>query len=140
MCWKGEGIYYRRNLVHCCTFQSIWFFSGKKIRTKVLTTENASWTNTSRKTRCDALSDDLKKTIYDFWISPENARPTANKKDIKRVRLGPKLYAESNETEDNNSTESNETEDNNSTTVQCLTKHKITILQQYRVKRNRRYQ
>ena len=35
----------------------------------------------------------MKKTIYDFWISPENARPAANKKDIKRVRLGPKLYS-----------------------------------------------
>lgn len=72
---------------------SQFLFSGKRIRTKVLTTENASWTYTSRKTKSDALSDDLKKTIYDFWISPENARSTANKQDIKRVRLGPKLYS-----------------------------------------------
>ena len=31
-----------------------------------------------------------------------------------------------------------ETEDNNSTTVQSQTKQKITIVQQYRVKQNRR--
>ena len=32
------------------------------------------------------------KLAYDFWISPESSRPTGNKKDIKRMRTGPKMY------------------------------------------------
>ncbi|CAG2251770.1 MAO [Mytilus edulis] len=65
---------------------------GKRIRTKVLTTEVSAWTFTSRKTRSDALSEDIKRKIYEYWISPDNSPPTANKNDIKRERLGPKVY------------------------------------------------
>ncbi|VDI61408.1 Hypothetical predicted protein, partial [Mytilus galloprovincialis] len=64
----------------------------KRIRIKVLTTEVSAWTFTSRKTRSDAVSEDIKRKIYEYWISPDNSRPTANKNDIKRERLGPKIY------------------------------------------------
>ncbi|CAG2219360.1 unnamed protein product [Mytilus edulis] len=39
------------------------------------------------------MSEDEKKTVYDFWLSPSISRPTGNKKDIKRVRLGPHIYS-----------------------------------------------
>ncbi|CAC5359116.1 unnamed protein product [Mytilus coruscus] len=39
------------------------------------------------------MSEDEKKTVYEFWLSPSISRPTGNKKDIKRVRLGPKIYS-----------------------------------------------
>ena len=64
-------------------------FVGKRIRTKALTTEVSAWTFT-RQARSDALSEDIKRKIYEYVISPDNSRPTANKKDIKR--LGPKVY------------------------------------------------
>ena len=34
-----------------------------------------------------------KKLVYNFWISPDISRLTGNKKDVKRIRTGPKLYA-----------------------------------------------
>ncbi|CAC5406462.1 unnamed protein product [Mytilus coruscus] len=60
---------------------------------KTFKTEKSSWTYTSRKTRYDAMSEDEKKTVYDFWLFPSISRPSRNKKDIKRVRLGPKIYS-----------------------------------------------
>jgi hypothetical protein len=32
------------------------------------------------------------KTIYDFWCLPENSQQTGNKKDVRRIRVGPKTY------------------------------------------------
>ncbi|CAC5405734.1 unnamed protein product [Mytilus coruscus] len=65
---------------------------GRRSRTSVLQTEKSSWTYTSRKTKSDAMSEDEKKTVYEFWLSPSISRPTG-KKDIKRVILGPKIYS-----------------------------------------------
>jgi hypothetical protein len=45
-----------------------------------------------RKTRSDRLSEETRKTIYDFWCLPENSRQTGNKKDVGRIRVGPKTY------------------------------------------------
>jgi hypothetical protein len=63
---------------------------GKKIRTKIFHSEQSSYRYTTRKTRSDKLSDDAGKTIYNFWCSPEISRQTGNKKDVKRIRVGPK--------------------------------------------------
>ncbi|CAG2192156.1 unnamed protein product [Mytilus edulis] len=60
---------------------------GRKSRTRVLQTEKSSWTYTLRKSRSDAMSEDEKKTAYNFWLSPSISRPTGNKKDIKRKLL-----------------------------------------------------
>ena len=67
--------------------------SGKRKRTQIMKSEKSSWTFTSRKTRSDALSETNKKTVYDFWLSPLISRPSGNKKDIKRVRIRPKVYS-----------------------------------------------
>lgn len=68
-------------------------FGGKTIRTQILKTDKSCFEITKRKTRNDALSEDVKKTIFDFWCSPSISRTTSNKKDIKRMRLGPKIYS-----------------------------------------------
>lgn len=45
------------------------------------------------KNQKDALAEEHKKMIYNFWISAGISRPSANKNDFKRVRIGPKSYA-----------------------------------------------
>lgn len=65
---------------------------GKRVRTKVLTSERSCYEYISRKTRSDAISEDNKKLIYNFWLSPRISRVTGNKKDVKRVRIAPKQY------------------------------------------------
>ena len=54
--------------------------------------KDALWKLTKRKTRSDAISEEVKQIAQDFWSSPEISRPTGNKKDIKRERVGPKQY------------------------------------------------
>ena len=55
-------------------------------------TETSCWEYTKRKTRSDGLSDETKKIVYTFWTSPGVSRPTGNKNDVKRHRIGPKSY------------------------------------------------
>jgi len=45
------------------------------------------WTYTKRKTRQDALNENHKKLIYNFWFDPENSRPSGSKHDVKRLNL-----------------------------------------------------
>ncbi|CAG2210295.1 unnamed protein product [Mytilus edulis] len=66
---------------------------GKRIRTNVLRSEQSCWTITKRKVRSDAISDEDKRLAYNFWLSTEISRPTGNKKDVKRERLEPLVYA-----------------------------------------------
>lgn len=66
---------------------------GQRIRTKILKSEESCFDFINRRKRKDALSEETKKLIYNFWLSPEISRLTGNKKDVKRVRTGPKLYA-----------------------------------------------
>ena len=66
---------------------------GYRVRTKILHSEASSFDYTKRKTRSDALSDDNKKLIHDFWCAPENSHPTGNKNDVKRVRTGVNKYS-----------------------------------------------
>ncbi|XP_062578884.1 uncharacterized protein LOC134240823 [Saccostrea cucullata] len=63
------------------------------VRNKIFHSESSSFTYTKRKTRSDALSDENRKLIYEFWCAPENSHPTGNKNDVKRVRIGPKQYS-----------------------------------------------
>ncbi|XP_069104899.1 uncharacterized protein [Argopecten irradians] len=67
--------------------------SGKRIRHKIMTSEKSSWTHTCRKTRSDKITDSDREKAYNFWTSSQNSRPTGNKCDIKRIRVGPKLYS-----------------------------------------------
>ncbi|XP_062600261.1 uncharacterized protein LOC134261881 [Saccostrea cucullata] len=65
---------------------------GKRHRATVLKTDAACWNFTNRKTRSDAINDDHKKIVYNFWTSPGISRPTGNKNDVKRMRTGRKQF------------------------------------------------
>ncbi|XP_062602228.1 reticulocyte-binding protein homolog 2a-like [Saccostrea cucullata] len=65
---------------------------GVRIRQRVLHSEESSFEFTKRKTRSDKLTEEVQKTVYDFWCLPENSRHTGNKTDVKRVRIAPKTY------------------------------------------------
>lgn len=65
---------------------------GGIIRTNILKSDKSCWTYINRKTRSDALSEETKRLAYDFWMKPGISRPTGNKKDIKRERIGPNNY------------------------------------------------
>jgi hypothetical protein len=65
---------------------------GTRIRTRVLHSDRASYTETVRKVRSDAVSDTVKQLVYDYWISSETSRPTGNKADVKRKRIALKTY------------------------------------------------
>ena len=66
---------------------------GKRIRTTILKSTKSVLDYTKRKTRRDSLDEDTKKLAFVFWLQSDISRPTKNKNDIKRVRLGPKLYS-----------------------------------------------
>lgn len=68
-------------------------FGGKRIRTQILKTEKSCFEITKRKTRSDAVSENVKRTVFDFWCSPSVSRTSSNKKDIKRMRISPKTYS-----------------------------------------------
>ncbi|VDI65584.1 Hypothetical predicted protein [Mytilus galloprovincialis] len=66
---------------------------GKNVRAKILSSEESCWKYIQRKTRKDAISPEIKKIAYDFWLHPDNSRPSPNKTDIKRVRIAPKQFS-----------------------------------------------
>ena len=66
--------------------------NGQRVRTSVLRSEKSCFEYTKRKTRSDMTSDEVKKLVYDFWISPAASRTSANKNDVKRLRICPKEY------------------------------------------------
>ena len=68
-------------------------FGEKRIRTQILKTEKSCFEITKRKTRSDAVSENVKRTVFDFWCSPSVSRTSSNKKDIKRMRISPKTYS-----------------------------------------------
>ena len=65
---------------------------GQRLRTKILTSSKSCWEHTKRKGRSDGITEEQKSAIYNFWISPQVSRPTGNKRDVKRHRIGPKTY------------------------------------------------
>ncbi|CAC5395949.1 unnamed protein product [Mytilus coruscus] len=66
---------------------------GNRIRTTILKSEKSCWAYVCRKTRKDALSLETKRLAYNFWMKPGISRPTGNKADVKRERIGPKTYS-----------------------------------------------
>ena len=59
-----------------------------KHRTKTLTSSKSCWLYTERRTRSDVIPTAHRKLAHDFWSSPGISRPTGNKKDMIRKRLG----------------------------------------------------
>jgi hypothetical protein len=51
------------------------------------------WTFIERKTRNECISNEIRKLAYNFWIDPNNSRPSGNKNDMKRVCIGPKQFS-----------------------------------------------
>ena len=67
--------------------------SGIEKREKILKGEEPSWLATERKTRRDAISEETKEVVYDYWKLVAS-RPTGNKKDVTRKRVGVKTWVE----------------------------------------------
>lgn len=68
-------------------------FGGKRIRTQILKSEKSCFEITKRKTRSDAVTEDTKRIVFDFWCSPSISRTSSNKKDIKRMRIAPNTFS-----------------------------------------------
>lgn len=66
---------------------------GRKVRTQIFTSYESCVKYVQRKTRSDAISNDTKKLVHNFWLDPDNSRPSPNKNDIKRVRIAPKQFS-----------------------------------------------
>ncbi|XP_022801267.1 uncharacterized protein LOC111338965 [Stylophora pistillata] len=60
-------------------------------REKILKGEVENWLYAKRKVRGDALTDEESKVIYDYWTNTAS-RPTGDKKDFSRKRIGKKEY------------------------------------------------
>lgn len=82
-----------RNIAKILGLKPRRLFGGKRIRTQILKTEKPCFEITKRKTRSDAVSENVKRTVFDFWCSPSVSRTSSNKKDIKRMRISPKTYS-----------------------------------------------
>ena len=64
-----------------------------KHRERVLKGDEACWLSTKRNVRCDAIKEEDKRVIYDFWTL-QASRPTGSKRDKMRQRIGKKEYVE----------------------------------------------
>lgn len=67
--------------------------SGIEKREMILKGEEPSWLETKRNTRWDAVTEETKEVVYDYWKMVES-RPTGNKKDLIRKRVGVKMWVE----------------------------------------------
>lgn len=67
--------------------------SGIEKREMILKGEEPSWLETKRKTRRDAVTEETKEVVYDYWKMVAS-RPTGNKKDLIRKRVGVKTWVE----------------------------------------------
>ena len=63
-------------------------------RAQVLCDKSMGWSLVKRRRRSDAISEEHSKLAYDFWASSGISRPTGNKRDIARQRVGPNDYCE----------------------------------------------
>ena len=66
---------------------------GIKRRAEVQKGNEPSWLFTKRKPRIDSVNEEVKQTLCQFWTF-EASRPTGEKKDLVRKRIGPKQYLE----------------------------------------------
>ena len=55
--------------------------------------EESSWLATKQKIRRDAVTQETNEVVYDYW-KMVTSRPTGNKKDLIRKRLGVKTWVE----------------------------------------------
>jgi hypothetical protein len=65
---------------------------GKRIRTKVLTSDNSCWSFTKRKRRSDALSDEVKRKLRFMNIGKNLVFRGRQEINAMRERLGPSIY------------------------------------------------
>ena len=79
----------KRNLAKYLGVHRRQIAGGIRTRAKVLKDENSSWRLTEKKNRNNTISEDMKRSVYEFWLSAGISRPIGNKKDIKRERLTP---------------------------------------------------
>ena len=66
---------------------------GIKRRFEVLKGDEPSWLLTKKKPRVVSLSEEVKNSVCLYWTF-EASRPTGDKKDLIRKRIGPKQYIE----------------------------------------------
>ena len=66
---------------------------GIKRRMEILKGEEPSWLVSKRKARFDAVPEEVKREVYDFWTT-QASRPTGDKKDFVRYRTGKSQYTE----------------------------------------------
>lgn len=66
---------------------------GIKRRMEILKGEEPSWLVSKRKVRFDAVPEEVKREVYDFWTT-QASRPTGDKKDFVRYRTGKNQYTE----------------------------------------------
>ena len=67
--------------------------SGIEKHEKILKGEEPSWLATKRKTRRDAVNEENKEVVYDYWKMVAS-RPTGNKKDLIKKCVGVKTWVE----------------------------------------------
>ena len=60
---------------------------------EILKGEEASWLATKRKVRADAIEEDVKEIVYDYWTH-QASRPTGDKNDVLQSRTGKKQYVQ----------------------------------------------
>lgn len=66
---------------------------GIKRRMEILKGEEPSWLISKRKVRFDAVPEEVKRKVYDFWTT-QASRPTGDKKDFVRYHTGKSQYKE----------------------------------------------
>jgi len=67
--------------------------SGIEKREMILKGEEPTWLVTKRKTRRDAVTEETKEVVYDYWKMVAST-PTGNKKDLIRKQVGVKTWVE----------------------------------------------
>ena len=82
----------KKKLAKTLNINSKRITKGAKHRKSVMHNKTACWTYTERRVRSDAIPKEHKRLAYEFWAAPGNSRPTGNKKDTIRKRLGPNQY------------------------------------------------
>ena len=82
----------KRQLANCLGVHRRQIAGGIRTRCSILKDDVSSWKLTEKKNRANKISDEIKRKVYNFWLSPGISRPTGNKKDVKRERLAPHTF------------------------------------------------
>ena len=69
-------------------------FKGFQHCNKILREEKRCWTYIEHKTRSDALSEEVRKLVHNFWAGPEVSHRTGSKKGTIQKRIMPKVYVQ----------------------------------------------